>query len=225
MTEEYEQFARFNSEIKDHAVTVLRDDGLYRHLRCAKRGTYCGSFDIITWPGHLCYAGDMGCYVFTRLKDMFEFFRGRETAVIDRGYLAEKAVADDRHGGIREYSEELFRAAVKLRFDEFVENDTLPADEAADLWREIEDDVLSSSDNHHDAVDAAMNFRWAPDGDRRGREVFADFYEHRLEEYTCRFWWCCYAIPWAIARYDAMREQSQAVDAVVTQGSLSNADA
>ena len=30
-----------------------------------------GTFDIVTWPGYLCYSGDMGCFVFTRLPDMF----------------------------------------------------------------------------------------------------------------------------------------------------------
>lgn len=210
-TAEYQkQFDQFNSDVAIHTVTVLRDDGLYRHLRCAKGGTYCMSFDVITWPGYLCYAGDMGCFVFTRLRDMFEFFRGRQEAVIDRGYLAEKAVAADKHDGIKAYSEELFRAAIKADFDQFVEDDPLTPEQAADLWSQIEDDVLTCCDSRdgHGAVEAAMNFGWVPEhlGTTRPRAIFHDFYEHRLEEYTSRFWWCCYAIPWAIAKYDAQKE-------------------
>lgn len=211
MRDEYEkQFAQFCKDVSDHKVAVLRDDGLYRHLRCS-RGSYAYSFDVVTWPGYLCYAGDMGSFVFSRLPDMFEFFRGRRSALIDRGYLAEKAVASDKHDGIREYSEGLFRAAIRADFDAFVENHELSSDKSSELWQLIEDDVLSNSDNQHDAMGAAMNFRWGPDhvSEPRGRQVFPDFWEHRLEDYTPRFSWCCYAIPWAIEGYDVMKRSAQ----------------
>ena len=204
MSEYEEQFARFESDVQNHTLAVLRDDGLYRHLRCSA-GSYVYQFDVVTWPGYLCYSGDMGCFVFTRLPDMFTFFRGRREAMIDRSYLAEKCVASDKHDGIREYSEGLFQQAIESDFDSFVENNDLAPEQASDLWQLIEDEVLSSGDNRHDATGAAMNFRWAPDhiADARGQEVFPDFWEHRLEDYTPRFWWCCYAIPWAIEQYDA----------------------
>lgn len=203
MNEEYQrEFERFNVDVTGHVVRVLRDEGLYRHLRCWS-GSYAYSFDIITWPGYLCYCGDMGSFVFSRLPDMFEFFRGRLTAMIDLGYLAEKAVAADRHDGITSYSEARFRSCVKADFDAFVESEDLPPEQAAELWQSITDDVLSSSDNRQDGVRAAGEFRWGRDLRARGREVFPDFWEHRLDEYTGRFWWCCYAIPWAIERYDA----------------------
>ena len=199
-----QQFARFTEDIKAHRVTVLRDDGLYRHLRCSA-GSYTMSFDIITWPGYLCYAGDMGCYVFTRLNDMFEFFRGRRTALIDRGYLAEKAVAADKSDGIREYSEARFQEVVKAEFDVYVKDEALMAELAAALWQGIEDEVLTHGDDRRDAVEAAINFRWSADPESRGRVVFTDVWEYNLDAYTARFWWCCYAIPWAIEQYDAAK--------------------
>jgi hypothetical protein len=214
---ERKQFERFQFDVAGHGLTVLRDDGLYRHLRCRRDDSYTYGFDVITWPGYLCYTGDMGCFVFSRIPDMFGFFRGRDGAVVDRGYLAEKAVAADKHDGIRAYSEPLFRAAVKADFDLFVETHELTPEQGADLWECIEDNVLSCDDNQHSAVEAALNFRWAPDhvSEPRGREVFTDFWEHRLEDYTGRFWWCCYAVPWAIAQYDALRPAApQAADAV-----------
>jgi hypothetical protein len=200
MAEDFQkQFERFGREIDRHAVTVLRDDGLYRHLRCARGTSYMCSFDIITWPGYLCYSGDMGCYVFTRLADMFEFFRGKREAVIDRGYLAEKAVAADKHSAITAYSEDRFIAAVKSDYEQYAES--LDEDERRDLWRDVEMDVLSAvGDGRAAAVEAAMGFTY------QGAHVFTDFWEHRLEEYTTRFWWCCYAIPWAIEQYDALRQ-------------------
>lgn len=214
MRDEYgKQFEQFTADVKAHSVSVLRDEGLYRHLRCSN-GSYCLSFDVITWPGYLCYAGDMGCFVFTRLPDMFRFFRGRRTAMVDRGYLAEKTVAADKHDGVREYSESLFQDAVKSDFDAFVDDGQLETAAAVELWQAIEDDVLCHGENRHDAVEAAMNFRWSTDPKSRGREVFPDFWEHRLEDYTPRFWRCCYAIPWAIEHYDARFKELPSVDAV-----------
>ena len=67
-----EQFLR---DVAEHTMTVIREDGVSRHIRFAKPGTSCMHFDLITWPGYLCYTGDMGTYVFQRLTDMFEFFR------------------------------------------------------------------------------------------------------------------------------------------------------
>jgi hypothetical protein len=202
-TEYAEQFERFKADVSQHAVTVLRDDGVYRHLRCSA-GSYHMQFDVVTWPGHLCYSGDMGSFVFARLPDMFEFFRGRTGATVDRGYLAEKAVAADKSDGIRAFSSELFRAAVEDDFDQFVLDRELAKDEAAQLWEAIEDDVLSCDTTEHDAVEAAMSFRWDGRSSDKGREVFCDFWERRLQEYTGRFVWCCYAIPWAISEYDSL---------------------
>lgn len=71
----------FLADVAAHQIHVLRDDGVHRHIRFKRPGTYCMQFDLITWPGYLCYTGDMGTYVFNRLEDMFEFFRtGRSRA-------------------------------------------------------------------------------------------------------------------------------------------------
>jgi hypothetical protein len=211
MNDEYKkQFERFENDVAEHTVSVLRDDGLYRHLRCCRGDSYTYGFDVVTWPGYLCYSGDMGCFVFTRLPDMFGFFRGRRTAMVDRGYLAEKAVASDKHDGIREFSEEMFRAAIRTDFDAFTE-DWSDADRKTSLWAEIEAEVVSAiSDGRDAAVRAAIEFvTRGADGDGRPRHVFTHFWEHRLEDYTTRFWWCCYAVPWAIEHYDALRESAR----------------
>ena len=73
--------------IRAHEMTVLHDDGLYRHLRFTAmhlcndaewrttNGFYW--FDLATWPGTLTINGDCGTYTFSRTTDMFEFFRSR----------------------------------------------------------------------------------------------------------------------------------------------------
>lgn len=82
-------------------MTILMDNGIYRHLRFQKPKSSNQWFDIVTWPGYLAYSGDMGCFMFTRLKDMFEFFRdGREDGRlhINQSYWGEKLEAVDRCG-------------------------------------------------------------------------------------------------------------------------------
>lgn len=67
---------RFKQATAEHEVTICDERGLYRHLRCQKPETWVYGFDIVTWPGYLAYVGDVGDFVFSRVRDMFEFFRG-----------------------------------------------------------------------------------------------------------------------------------------------------
>lgn len=81
---------RFPKDVADHELTILRDDGLYRHLRCAQPGTGSYWFEIVTWPGALAIRGDAGDgYLFSRIDDMLEFFR-RPDQRINPQYWAEK---------------------------------------------------------------------------------------------------------------------------------------
>lgn len=114
----------FTSDIREHELHVLRDDGLYRHVRCMRPGTYCFGFDIVTWPGYLAYVGDMGTFVFSRIRDMFEFFdSGAERHRINPDYWSEKL----QGGGERpamEFSEDAYTRAVREWRDHVIE-DTL----------------------------------------------------------------------------------------------------
>lgn len=107
----------FTRNTATHEMTVLRDDGLYRHLRFRhmaeqKDGSPKPSssywFDIITWPGYLVITGDMETFVFARTTDMFEFFRGDR---VNPGYWAEKLQAP-RPEQVKRYNEALFREHV-----------------------------------------------------------------------------------------------------------------
>ena len=71
---------RFATEGADHAMEIVLDDDLHRHLRFRHTGpSYSGYywFDLITVPGTLIFQGDGQSFVFSRLPDMFEFFRGK----------------------------------------------------------------------------------------------------------------------------------------------------
>jgi hypothetical protein len=198
---------RFLKEVEQHQMTVLRDDGVNRHIRFRKPGTGNMGFDLITWPGYLCYTGDMGTYVFSRLRDMFEFFRtdrehqrkdGR-TLFINRGYWAEKVQAVDKSSGLLEYSADKFREVVSELLDGM--------DASAALREAVEDEVLCAADEGGQAAhDAASGFKF------EGKHVFRDFWEYSLDIYTFRFVWCCYALAWGIEQYDKAKPMAKLKD-------------
>ena len=222
----------FLEDIGRHQMTVIQDSEERRHLRFKSPGTTINYFDLITWAGHLCFTGDHGTYVFSRVQDMFEFFRSTRkyalaaplTLDINPPYWSEKVLSQDVHGKVEEYSPAMFRRNVQEYFnnrfadqiaetadltcaqqegvagDEFDQSDidriTTHAEKRAAIWSEIEDDVLSQADYEHRAQDAAHEF--IHDGFE-----FVDFHEYRCRDYSARFIWCCHALVWGIAQYDA----------------------
>lgn len=102
--------ARFARDTAKHQLTVLHEDGLYRHLRAQQPGTGHCWFDLITWPGTLTIKGDMGTYVFSRAQDMLDFFRRSAWAgQPNLQYWEEKLDAGDTRTGVRAHSEQLLR--------------------------------------------------------------------------------------------------------------------
>lgn len=196
----------FLKDVATHQMTVLLDNGIYRHVQFRRPDTYCMSFELVTWPGYLAYAGDMGEFVFSRLPDMFEFFRDkREGALrINTSYWAEKCRAPCGTEGVKIYSADRFREIIK---------DWLDQREASAVIREaVDDEVLPLAD---DGIYPAM--RAAIDFVHEGEHVFQDFYEVDPTEYTYRFVWCCYALAWGIRRYDASK--------ILNDAMISSADA
>ena len=187
---------RFLNDTKDHVITILRDDGVYRHIKVAKQGTYCYSFEIITWHGWLCYTGDMGSYTFQRLTDMFEFFRpSRSTGddlCVNPSYWAEKVQAADKNGGILEFSADLFRRRLE---EDISERDR---EDEAELMAALREEVLHSFDDgdEREARELAENFRF------KEQQVFHDLWDYDFKSYTHHFLWCCYAIAWTVREYD-----------------------
>lgn len=90
---------RFLDDVAKHEMTVLADQGNVRHLSFRAPGTVIQHFNLTTWPNHLCVSGDMGTYVFSRLEDMFDFFRENK---INPGYWHEKLKANCTFAGSRQ---------------------------------------------------------------------------------------------------------------------------
>ena len=195
----------FLKYVAEHRMTVLLDNGVYRHLRFANPRSSNMSFEVVTWPNYLAYAGDMGSYVFSRLEDMFQFFRTPENYRSSKGdvlainpcYWGEKLQAHDHVDGYKKYSADLFRA----RIQDWLDDRELVSPE---LLEAVKDEVLCYADEGEDAARRAVH------DFEHGDFQFHDFWEVDLKEHTGRYLWCCYALTWGIAQYDAHKAAQEA---------------
>lgn len=201
---------RFERDVAEHKMMIHRDDGVDRHITFQKPGTSCYWFEILTWAGALCIRGDMGTYVFSRLTDMFEFFRhdrGNDPSklYINRSYWCEKLQAVDCNGygdgRAREFVADEFERRVKEHFESYFESHEISDEKRASLWRDIQDEVLEySHDGQSRAFEKLMDFH-----DPNFPRLFDDCLEWDCKEYTFHFIWNLYAIAWAIRKYDVAK--------------------
>jgi len=203
--------ARFQREVASHRMTVLHDDGLYRHLRfrehrlCNDAQYRPGSsfywFDLITWPGCLAIHGDCGSYVFSREQDMFTFFRGSR---INPQYWAEK-VCSGREG-LRRYDEGVFRNCVLEDFTDAARNGGVPRG----LGRAVREEILGSEETYYevgarqvlDSFSYYVNEKDQYDPRKQPDFQFDGIWEWDLTDWDWQFLWCCHAIQWGISQYD-----------------------
>jgi len=211
--------AEFLQSVASHKLEILHEDGVYRHIRLKKPDTRNMYFDLVTYPGFLVYSGDMGCFVFERLNDMFQFFRTSEsyrrdypnrTLFPNHGYWSEKLQAVDgcREGNVREFDEERFNRIVIEYLVTWIREhrDLTSKEERRELWDEVIAVVIDAdSDNGgYRKQIAAHDFRTFVN-ERVGRFEFIDFWERSVTRYTHTFQWACFAIEWGIQQYDAAK--------------------
>lgn len=188
---------RIVEDLKYHVVTVLLDGvtskagNKYLHYRCQKPGTWINGFDVVVWPGSMCYTGDMGDFLFQRTPDMIGFMR---TAVRDVSYCASKCVAGKDE--IKEWSEDRFHEHLAERLKDGSEYT-----------------VMRRGGYHTESVQKAIDGikrSYAEYGLRSDAEKA--MYESGLwdgtdlpscEIYTTRFLWCLHALRWLINIIDS----------------------
>lgn len=187
---------RFPGDTATHEMTILKDDGLFRCIRFARPQSSTYAFTLTTWPGYLAITGDCDDFVFRRLNDMFEFFREKK---INPSYWGEKAVAVARHGGLKSFSPEYYRAAIVRDFREAYPQGT---PDRMKIWEGVRWELLEHGEPS--SVDEAFTKACGYE-DKNGKAPFSDFWDHRLDEPAYGFLWACHAIRWGIARYDAAR--------------------
>jgi hypothetical protein len=224
---------RFRNDTAKHELTILHDDGLYRHLRFRQPapGMNWYWFDLITWPGCLTIRGDLGdSYTFARLPDMFEFFRGKR---INPHYWSEKL--DRGRNSAKEYSEALFRQLVIEHFVNVARDSGVPAGLGKAIRAEILDQDLTVESEARELLEAfeygeaytgtcgcgeRVMFGEKFDADMwqlRHRCShrpavrhtppfrFHDVWEWSFSDYEWQFLWACHAIVWGIRQYDAAK--------------------
>jgi hypothetical protein len=196
-------YGRFTSDTEHHKMTILLDQGVYRHLRFMQPGNSMYWFDVLTWPGNLTIRGDMGTYTFARLEDMFEFFGGREPGYVNKGYWAEKLVAVDKQSPAKEFDEDLFKQRVIEDFWEARED--YDAAEAVEIWAAIRDQIFDdyasryTADQCHELLN---NFVSPVSG-----FGYSDSWEWgNFDDYGIHFVWCLHAITHAIRTYRTAAE-------------------
>lgn len=183
----------FLAHVQNHVMTISNDDGVYRSILFKRPESHDRFFRITTWDGHLCISGDMGTYVFSRVHDMFNFFRDCK---VNLYYWSEKVEA----GECKEFSPELARNALNIEFEsweESIDKDIIDRD-FIDEEKEKLNDI-----NTDDYIEFVASVRdWVAS---QGGVRLDDFWEHSIEDYTYHYIWCCHAIVWAIAQYDASK--------------------
>ncbi|MCW2255133.1 hypothetical protein M2263_001224 [Providencia alcalifaciens] len=198
----------FQNETKNHEMTIIHEDGLYRHVRFKQPKTNVYYFDLVTYPGYLVFSGDMGTWVFSRLHDMFDFFSGDD---INTGYWAEKL----QHGAgggrdtAKEYSQEETEETIKKHFNYWVEDnkktddDGYTQEEIDEYQREYKHhrselkELLNNTDSEWSIIEAIQNisngdFEYSP---------FEETWDLIRKDYSHHYLWACFAIQWGINKY------------------------
>ena len=165
-------------------------------------------FGIATFNNVLVYYGDMGSYVFSRIEDMFQFFRRLGPLTrdsINPQYWSEKVLAEDRHHAIEVFSEEEWVEAIRYDVKSYLENEA--SDEegswfelARVIWPAVKEELIKpGASNLQEAIESVNRF------EVDGHQPFSDFfYENNLTKYSYHFLWCCYPIVWGIQQFDAL---------------------
>lgn len=218
---ELEVEERFGRDTASHKLTILHDDGLYRHLHFKRPGDSAYWFELITTPGSLTFQGDGTAYTFRRLRDMFQFFRSnpdRLTHRINPHYWAEKVVSHHGPGYscLQEYSETHFQELVAEALSEAeVEHPGVTAAwtaETTGFWPDWDVHVEEG------AREALRDFS-------HGEFTFGETWEWDLRDWHWWYLWACHAIVWGIAQYDAehtrRRETAVRAEAALVANSVS----
>jgi hypothetical protein len=160
---EYPKIAeRFYRDTEHHELTVLQDNGLYRHLRMMppKSKSSCYWYDVVTWPHNLVFRGDGETFAFSRVEDMLAFFRSglyKDGSIhINATYWAEKLTTNREC--VNTYDDEKFKAYVGEMIAESEEE--YPG--LTKAWEEATEGFCADYDLEHEqgAWEALNNFEY-----------------------------------------------------------------
>lgn len=189
-------FEQFLDDVKNHELTIHKNNGVYRHLTFANPDDCDKYFNITTFPNYLVITGDMGSLVFARLHDMFNFFRSDDLR-INPNYWAEKIQSASWDARIESYSEfdtDKVKENAKIYLNKYIQDNNLSEDDKEDLLEEFKSEILYSEDEY-EIVEAIRNFSFKD-------FKFDEFHWDGCRVYTYSYIWLCYAIVWSIKKFD-----------------------
>ena len=188
---------QFLNDVKNHELTIHKNNGVDRHLIFKNPNDCNQHFNITTFPNYLVITGDIGALVFSRLYDMFNFFRNDDLK-INSDYWAEKIRTTTYEAQIASYSKFDLEQAKKNAQEDlntYLEyNDDLSEEDRASLLEDFEWKILRSEDEY-EIVEAIRNFNF------KGFK-FDEFHWNGCRVYTNSYIWLCYAIVWGIKKFD-----------------------
>lgn len=203
MTLADEVAADFASETAGHELTVLHDDGLYRHLRIAAPGTGIWSWELITWPGYLTITGDIGAgFTFRADNDMAPWFLASQRPNLR--YWAEKLIGRHHRSAIAFDEDTLHDTAVsEINGWELSDTDreaaTVQLDDAWDAaWQHTEHEYRGIIDEY--VFEATITNRTVISG---SEFRFPDSSEMAGESFTRPYLLACNAILHGLRLYAA----------------------
>jgi len=220
----------FVRDFADNKLTILHEDGLYRHLRFQRPGSSLYWFDLVTWPGALTITGDVEAFTFKRETDMIAFFRGQR---VNPQYWAEKIV--DGRGRAKTFSEDLVKRTIAKALVEYApQYQTLLDQYYADLARynETPEDQRypfafrgprrpqqpkNVAELRREYADHASDGLLADESCARqlldrwdGYGVTGDSWELDLHTFDVHYLRACHAIVWGIKQYDQAKAAAPA---------------
>ena len=180
-----EQFAK---DTDGFVLTVLHEDGDYRHLRFQRPGERWGSTDIHTWPGGLTTAGDMAD------GWMFERPLGFFAGAVNLSYWRENLTPAGRRAS-KEFSITALRESVAEAAADF----DVPAQFADALAEDIKTLITSIEWGHPDTNAALAElddfvFECEDEDGLDADYKFTDAYEMNVEDFGYHFVWATHVL-------------------------------
>jgi len=217
--------AEFAQRFGNFQLEIRHDDGLYRHLVFRDPKTTMERFEIITWPRHLYVGGDWEGFTFSRLEDMFEFFRypdpfltGKMGAPnrINPHYWSEKIV--DGYERAKEYCRDFVAKQIWQEVREDYRSGMAPKGLAKQVQCELFedwDDCLCTWDLAMAAIRDFSHDKW---------RFSEDAWEWPHTTWANHYLLACHAIVAIIAAYDAAKAVPSEISQALCADDIHEAD-
>ncbi|MFI9052544.1 hypothetical protein [Streptomyces sp. NPDC053427] len=189
---------RFDGEVEGAAMTVLKDDGAYRHLRFVFPRASWAWCEVVTWPGALVLRGGLGSWMFVDTEDVTKLFRPNSHSERVNPLYWEGKLAPGS-GTARVHSPE--RAVAHIRQTVADMADTFPR-----LPYDIDSDLLDGRLVNDLSTEGGLRAAIRAFEEMHGcsyEGLYFDVESWDLKRFDPWFLLACVVLPWAVEQLDA----------------------